>query len=352
MQAFAERFNAARRKKGLSLQDVADQTGGITKQALHKYEQGKAQPEGDVLMRLCPVLGITPDYFMRPVTVSLQSVEFRKRVKLSKTDEYIIRAEATDFFERYVELEKLTGERIRFLSPVGCIDVSSRAEVEQVAQRLREVLKLGSNPILNVIALLESLGIKCFQLTASELFDGLTATIDNDAVDGEHIGVVINTLFDEVRQRFTACHELAHRILRFSPLLSERDIENLCHAFAGALLLPREQMINILTARRREVTIKELVSIKERFGVSIQAVLRRAKDLDIISDSTYTGLSIYITKKGWRKDEPGQYEGKEYATRFQRLLHRAVAQELITVNKAVTLSGQSLAEFRDSFARM
>lgn len=349
MQAFAERFNFARQRKGLSLQDIADQMGNISKQALHKYEQGKARPDGEGLLQLCTVLEVDPDYFLRPVTVSLQQIDFRKRVKLTKTNEGMIVAEATDYFERFVEIEKLTGERNRFKSPIGIIEVSTRTEVEEAAKKFRHALKLGMDPIPNVIGLLDDMGIKCFQLVASAEFDGLTAVIDNDSTEGKHIGIVVNQFFDVVRQRFTASHELAHQILKFPPTMSSNDVETLCHYFAGALLLPGERMIQILSPRRKQLSIYELIDIKIRFGVSMQAILRRAKDLDIISNSTYTGLSIFFTKKGWRKDEPGKYTGEERAVRFQRLLHKGVTESLITLDKAVTLSGMSFSEFRESF---
>lgn len=351
-QAFAERFNLARQRKGLSLQSIADQIGGISKQALHKYEQGKAHPDGQVLFQLCTVLEVSPDYFLRPLTVSLQSVEFRKRVRLTKTDEGKILAEATDFFERFAELENLIDEPIRFNCPIEYVEVSTKTDVEDVAKKLRIALNLGLDPIPNMVGLLEDMGIKCLQIFASEEFDGLTAIIGTDATDKNHIGIVVNTFFDVVRQRFTVAHELAHQILRFAPTVSNRDIEMLCHYFAGAFLLPRERMIQILSPRRKQLSIYELIDIKARFGVSMQAILRRAKDLNIISTDTYTGLSIYFTKKGWRKEEPGKYMGEERAVRFHRLLHKALAERMISIDKAVMLSGQSFSDFRESVIKL
>lgn len=347
-QTFADRFSSARKMAGLSLQQVADRlNNAITKQALHKYEQGKSIPDSEGLLRLSTALNVRPDYFYRTNTLELQNIEFRKRTKLTKTEEASILARATDFFNRYAELEDLTYERRPFKNPLKDILISTKEDIEIAANQLRQAWNLGSDPIPNVVGMLEDNHLKVFQLKAPEAFDGLAAFIGN-SIDESPV-IVINTFFDVVRQRFTAIHELAHRTLHFSPAISAGNIESMCHWFAGAFLIPSEQFLIAMTPHRKKITVRELLDMKAYYGVSMQAIMRRAKDLNIINDATYTGFSIYFTKQGWRKDEPGRYQGEERASRFHRLLYRAAAEGMITLSKAASLNDQSQAEFRRTF---
>jgi Zn-dependent peptidase ImmA (M78 family)/transcriptional regulator with XRE-family HTH domain len=334
---------------GLSLQEVADRLdNSITKQALHKYEQGKSVPDSEGLLRLATVLDVRPDYFTRTNALELQGVEFRKRTKLTKTEEASILARATDFFERYIELETLTDHRDKFNNPLQGMAVSTKVDVETAAEQLRQAWHLGTDPIPNVVEMLEDHGLKVYQLNAPETFDGLAACIADDS-GKENPVIVINTCFDVVRQRFTAIHELAHRSLCFSSAIGPRDLENLCHCFAGAFLIPRERFISAMSPSRKRISVRELQEMKAYYGVSMQAIMRRARDLDVIDDAMYTGFSIYFNKQGWRKNEPGTYKGEERAMRFQRLLHRAAAEGTISLNKAASLNGQTQADFRKTF---
>lgn len=80
--------------------------------------------------------------------------------------------------------------------------------------------------------------------------------------------------------------------------------------------------------------------------LSIQALLRRLRDLDIINEATYKGFLIWMTKVGYRTKEPGQYAGLEKPMRFSQLLYRAAIEEVISLSKAAGLNNQSLSEFR------
>ena len=79
-KTFGRRLSQARRMRGLSLRQLAGQlTPAVSYNALHKYEQGAMMPDSAVLLSLCRALGQKPDFFLRPQTVELECVEFRKR---------------------------------------------------------------------------------------------------------------------------------------------------------------------------------------------------------------------------------------------------------------------------------
>jgi len=52
------------------------------------------------------------------------------------------------------------------------------------------------------------------------------------------------------------------------------------------------------------VTLSSLADLKLRWGVSIQALIYRARDLGIITDRQFRYLFEQLSKHGWRKQEP------------------------------------------------
>jgi Zn-dependent peptidase ImmA (M78 family) len=148
---------------------------------------------------------------------------------------------------------------------------------------------------------------------------------------------------DLLRKRFTIAHELGHLLLNTHGA-DRKTKEKLCHSFAGAFLLPEKVIRAELGNRRRNISLWELKKLKGIYGISMQAIMVRAKKLHIISDYTYRGFYIFMNKKGWRKDEPGEYRRKEHANRFKQLVFHAAAEQIITHSKAAELLNIPLTE--------
>jgi Zn-dependent peptidase ImmA (M78 family) len=90
----------------------------------------------------------------------------------------------------------------------------------------------------------------------------------------------------------------------------------------------------------------ELVSIKEQFGISVQATMMRAYLKGIISHATLNRFfrSIASNKK---EEGLGSFAGKEKTYRFEHLVFRLAAEDIVSLSKAANLAGMRLAEFRD-----
>ena len=341
---FGIRLVSARKMAGMSLQQLSDRLdNAVTKQSLSKYEQNVMKPDSELLIKIANILGVTIDYFFRETKFKLEGIEFRKKVRLSKTEEEIIKEKTIDFLERYFELEKLLDLKSDFEQPLKKNIVKNGDDVEAYATDLRNTWELGLNPIANVIEMLEEKHIKVFEIDAPSSFDGLSAHVNGIPV------IVINKSFDVVRRRFTALHELAHIVLKFDDFIEEKEIEKMCHAFAGAFLIPKKSFIEEFTTKRNHISLEELKHIKSYYGISIQAIMARAKKLNVINEHVYKSFSINFSKLGYRKDEPGKYSGTEKSLRFQQLLYRAAAEEVISLSKAASLNNQSLSQFRKTF---
>jgi len=338
---FGERLNSARKMAGMSMEALAQKAGAIvSKQAISKYEKGKINPSSEVLLALANALDVKVDYFFRSATVAIAGIEFRKRSRLTKKEEERIKFQTIDFIQKYLEIEEILNEAPAFKNPVTRNRIKSHEDIECAAFEIREKWNLGNGPVPHLIELLEDNGFKIFEVEAEDQFDGLSGFAEN-------MGIPVIAVYkngDLVRKRFTIAHEMGHLLLDFSGIKNSSS-EKLCHAFAGALLLPKEVLIEDLVPHRDKITEWELKKLKGIYGMSMQAIMARAYHLNIISENAYRLFNIYVNKHGWKKSEPGLYVGKEKANRFKQLVMYAAAEQIISFSKAADLLNQSLEEF-------
>jgi Zn-dependent peptidase ImmA (M78 family)/DNA-binding XRE family transcriptional regulator len=338
---FGERLIAARKMAGMSLDALSLKTGSIvSKQALSKYEKGRINPSSEVLLALAKALDVKVDYFFRSAKVCIAGIEFRKRARLTKKEEDRIKYQTIDFIQKYLEIEEVLNVRPAFENPVTDTRITGYADIERAAMEIREKWNLGNGPIPHLIELLEDKGFKIFEVESGHRFDGLSGFVENMKIPV--ISILENA--DLVRKRFTIAHEMGHLLLDFSNA-AQAAPEKLCHAFAGALLLPQNMMMEELGRKRHKVTEWELKKLKGIYGMSMQAIMARAFHLHIIPENTYRLFNIYVNQHGWRESEPGTYEGKEKANRFKQIVLHAAAEQIISSSKASELLNLSLVEF-------
>jgi Zn-dependent peptidase ImmA (M78 family) len=337
-KTFGFRLAQARRMNGLSLRMLEARLDGlVTAAALNKYEQGRMLPGSEVLSALCRVFGQKADYFFRPTSISLGEVEFRKRTALGAKAEAAIKEAAGDFFERYLEIEELLGVGGQFENPLASVVIRQPEDIEKAALQLRRAWKLGLDALPGVVTLLEEKHIKIFETDAPESFDGFAGWAGDVPV------IALNENFPNDRKRLTALHELGHLLLSFEGF-TPKEIEKLCHRFAGAVLMPESEFLREFGGRRAQISKHELVELKERFGLSCGAIMMRAADLDLIAPGTLQRF-FSLWRKWYGKKEPGQWGLPEKAERFETLVYRAASSGSISLSKAAYLLRKSQAEF-------
>lgn len=267
----------------------------------------------------------------------LDRIRFRAGEKLTAKTESALKYRIANHLDKYLEIESILGQPIRFENPIRRPSARSREEIEAAATRARECWGLGSGPIVNLLGLLEDQGIKVYEARGIEGFEGLSGRY------GEVVFVAVSMEFPADRVRFTAAHELGHVLCDFDGAESP---EGECHAFGAAFLLPRAALEKTFTPPRRKVTFGDLAGIKETFGISLQAIMYRAHALGFVSDRQLRSFRETLKTQGWLATEPVAYGGKEQATRFRRLLHYAVAAEILDVDRAAELAGLTAEELR------
>ena len=133
---------------------------------------------------------------------------------------------------------------------------------------------------------------------------------------------------------------LASRGMEMSPPV---DAEKAAHRFAAAFLVPAKSAHSELGRKRTNLSLDELLLLKREYGMSIQAWARRAADLYIIDQKTYSSLYRRLSMMGWRTVEPGGVHQEE-PRRLALLVHHALAENLITPAYAETLLGEATSK--------
>lgn len=351
MKFIPDRLKSARMINGMSLQSLAEKITElgfpITKQTINKYELGDYTPNSEMVGQLSKVLMVRPNYFFNEFEIVFDDINYRKLEKYSTKEEQRIIELTKNELGKYIELENLLNLEAEFTNPLSDFQITDFKSVDNAAEKVRHEWKLGLNPIPNSIEILEENNIKVIEVESDVDLDGFS-TIANK----KYPVVILNkTKLDDKtdRKRWTALHELGHIVLNLDHLDGEKQKEKYCHYFAGAMLFPKEIMIKELGKQRNRLSFQELAALKEEYGISMQGIVYRAKDLGIISESSFRQFYQTFTRLGYKINEPAEYYGKEESHRFEQLLFRALVEEVITMNKAASLKNQSLADFRKEY---
>lgn len=338
---FAYRLKNARKIKGLSMQSLAEKIE-VSKQMISKYERAKSMPDSPVLIELSNILGVKVDYFFRPAIVSLQEVKFRKKSKFPQNKIDSVKIQILNKMENYLGIEDILAISSEFENPIKNHTVSNFSEVENAAQELRKIWKLGNVPIHNIITLLEDNKMKVIEIEEpkQKLFDGLSTYVNE-----KYPVIVVNKNFGIERKRFTLLHELGHLLLNINNNFSEKEEEKFCNRFAGAMLLPQNILYEKIGKKRKKITINELIYFQTQFGISIPAIVYRLADLEIISKRSKT---VFFIKKNKNPDfkkllEEVRFTGSEFSERFSGLVYKALSQEIISISKASAFLNTDIA---------
>jgi Zn-dependent peptidase ImmA (M78 family)/transcriptional regulator with XRE-family HTH domain len=346
---FAERLKLARSRAGLSQDQLVNALEKrVSKNAISKYEKGLMMPDSEVLIALSKALGVKTDFFFRKNPVDIPEVKFRKTTKLKTSDIKQIKALSTEHLERYLEIENLLMLQKNFQNPLADHPCRSVNDARQLAVELRNAWSLGLNPIPNVVEMLEHREVKIQEFQASESFDGLSTWV------GEIPLIVLNASYDVLRKRFTALHELGHLVLNINrDKTKPKEEESYCNAFANEMLLPSQKLIEKVGEHRQNISLNELIDLKEYYGISLAAIMYKVQEMGILPE---TRARAFWQHRRQNRDlmlesDPlyGEYKGSEASDRFMQLIYRAAAEEIISLSKAASLANIKLAEFREHY---
>jgi Zn-dependent peptidase ImmA (M78 family)/transcriptional regulator with XRE-family HTH domain len=282
------RLALARSAAGKTKSDLARDLG-LSPASISQYEAGNTSPRTAVVAEMALLLGVHPQYFEKTSdrrAVSPASRSFFRSLRATRQWE---RDAADALSEHVYDVVAFIESRVTLPRPdlpsFSVHGQASRADVEQVAAALRQHWGVATGrPVANVVRLMESQGVfVCRPPGVSQRVDAFSRWFDT-----RPLVVLSDAKGDKARSRFDAAHELGHLVMHHEPEFSDRVQERQAHAFAAAILMPAAEVKEDLPSRPpRGGDWGRLKEAQLRWGVSIAALLYRAKELGTLSDAAF-----------------------------------------------------------------
>ena len=305
-----ERLRLARELKEWSQADLAARLD-VTPAAVSQFETGVTRPGTDALDRMTGALGVPAEFFSLPVTETHDGF-FRSLRRTSVSHRRRARALAHIAHDLAVTAGHLDCRRS------GAADTrhrpaGPREELEEAARQVRRAFGMPRGPVPNVAEVLEKHGILLIRLPLD------TADVDAFSLPFHDRPVVVlgADKNDRARSRFDGAHELGHLVVHGDQIWGVKEVEHQAHAFAAAFLMPADDIRDELPDR---ADWPVLFQLKQKWQVSLAALLMRARTLGRMSENNYLTAVKAASARGWRRVEPVPLGKPEQPTRFSRLL--------------------------------
>jgi len=283
-------LNLARDAKGYTQKDLA-QLMGCKQSRVSKIESGELVPQASDLENFSRILDQDTEFFFQQAAAMPASVSFYRKtqtfpLKLLRQCNAQVNVRRLQI-EKHVGTARLGGRDLPYLPPSG----DDGAKV--VARQLRQVWGLKPGPILNLTEIMEDAGCVIVDYAFPSLkLDGLCIR----APDKPPI-VFLNQELPKSRRRLSLAHELGHLVMHVNP---HEAVEDEAWNFASEFMMPSTEIEGELSG----LNLDRLGQLKKKWGLSMQAILYRARKLNKISESYSRFLWMQIGKCGYRLDEP------------------------------------------------
>lgn len=268
---------------------------GVTQSAISKWEDGLAVPSDGDIQKLSLALNFPVDFFFQSSRLYGFGACFHHRKRAS------LGAKALATIHDRINVLRLGTMRLLrqiedFQVKFESLALHDFKSPEAVARELRAMWQMPLGPIRNLTAVVESAGgvILACNFETGRL----------DAISQWPPGCpplfFVNRKCPIDRLRFTIAHEIGHVVMHTGIASSDGEAE--ADRFAAEFLMPARDIRSDLSG----LTLEKALRLKYQWRVSMQAIIRRARDLDVIDESRYRSLNVLLSKKGYRTSEPGE----------------------------------------------
>ena len=305
-----ERLKSARRALGLTQEVVADKLGFV-RTTVVAIEKGERRVTADELLAFAKCYSrnvselVKHSGFSEALTPQFRAAIPNSQLETPLPEEQLMRVchELEARAEDYLELEQMCQAPLPKDYPMEYPLEDSRVGPEQfaedVAQEERNRLGLGDAPISDLRAVFEeAVGLRVFFY---EMFPSVAGVFGYNDRLGGCIGVNIGHPW--YRGNWSLAHEYGHFLTtrfyadvdimqkgRWGKLRSERFADS----FAANFLMPRSgvnrRLSEVEMSRKERITIADLVTLADYFGVSVQAMCLRLENLKRIQSGSWDRL--------------------------------------------------------------
>ena len=336
-------ISLTREARGWNQAELASEIN-VTQGHLSKLEAGLVETGPEMLTKLADALACPPallEYQSPAVGLEVTCLHHRRRASTMgaptrKRIEALARLTRISVDGLFAGVELVRDHHLQRAEAGHAIDPIQAASDTRLALGLDELA-----PIPNVVGAVESAGVI--------IVHRALGTASQDAVSTWPRGggapmMLVNTGLAPDRLRFTIAHELGHLVMHAAP---GADQEAEADSFASAFLAPAESvrpdLVGITTS-----DLMRLVRTKTKWGLSVAALVRRARDLGEIDGATYKDFIIRMSRLGWRRSEPGAVE-PEAPTLVPRLIDLRRKEQGLSDSQLADLALMNETVFRRYF---
>jgi Zn-dependent peptidase ImmA (M78 family)/transcriptional regulator with XRE-family HTH domain len=288
------RIRQTRELRGLTQTELAERIN-VTQSAVARFEKEQIDPSEETLRAIAFALGFPVAFYRTPrgtdFPLGSHLVLFRARAALTARDQTQAHRYAEVICEALFKLgHQLTSVPVRIPQLAG-------EDPAKAAQRTRAALGLSPDkPVDSLMLTIERGGVSVIGLPlANPLLDAFSMWVADRPV----LAVLPGWPGDRIR--WNVAHEIGHLVLHRTASGALQELERAAHAFAAEFLMPERAMRDEIVS---PVTLADLAMLKPRWKVSVQALVRRAQTLEMITPRQYQWLFEQIGARGWRKKEP------------------------------------------------
>jgi Zn-dependent peptidase ImmA (M78 family)/transcriptional regulator with XRE-family HTH domain len=315
---------------------------GIDQTMVAHIERGTKQPNSELLQAIATVLRFPPKFFRQssPPEFAQGTLLFRAKAGLGKRFISQAHAHAQIVFE--------LGWRLSGSVTIIPVRLPVCDDPIDAARQVRSLMRAGDVPIAELLRSIERLGVWIVPLPNSNECDAFAVWAGSEA-PVPVIGIVTNRPGD--RTRMNLAHELGHLVLHREFVASSRMLEDQAYTFAAELLMPSTAIIDDL--RQEKLSLFRLAQLKTKWLVSMQALARRARELQVITERQYRYLMQQISVRGWRTAEPQfTYIALEKPRAIKKMLEAAFGLEAKpeSIAEELNLSKEFLIDVLSEFA--
>ena len=300
-----ERFNPqmltlARQTRGWSQVQTAKRSE-VAQSLVSKYESGTMLPRDGHIERLAAALDYPETFFHQQFVVTgpgIGEIFHRKRVKTA--------AKTLGRFHAVAEVRRFETAKLLNSWPVTepAVPFLSIDEYDDdpaaIAQLMRSFWNLPSGPLFNLTETMELNGCVIYS------HDFGTAYIDgfSHRIAGDPPLFHVNAAMPPDRWRWTLAHELGHMVMHGFGEVEPDTAEQQANRFAGEFLAPAAELQPSLW----NLDFRRLAGLKREWKISMQAIIMRARDLEVITERQRRDLFARLGKAGHRTREPASLD--------------------------------------------
>lgn len=304
------RLTEVREARGLTITALVERLeDDVSVASISQYEKGISTPRPQIAEQLATALDVPISLFFKPQEEktpehlywrSLASATKLARTRAKRKYDWL--KEISDYLHQYLEFPEPKLPEVRAPGDTGPMLPD---QIEDAAQACRRFWGLGNEPIANIVSLVENSGVVVTRSPIdSDRLDAFSCFSSDKRTPFIFLGEDKNSA---ARSRLDCGHELGHLVLHrdvpaemFSHTATHKRLETEAFEFGMAFLFPRSAFLREF----HYPTLETFLKLKQKWNVSIAALIRRADKLGCLTGNQPRNLWINYTRRGWKKREP------------------------------------------------